>query len=240
MKQILIALLLAFTTSTVINAQKQSSIEKDSTENAKVTLSKKTDTKADESNTTVTVIGVDTTDMDTTAGKDANSVSSSGSSHGKVGFTFESDDNDLPFGNLSDTISGGILISIIAIVAVFGLPVFILFVIFFFRYKNRKARYRLAEQAIAAGQPLPENLFKEADSTDIRSKGIKNVFVGIGLFIFLWAITEEFGLGCIGLLVMFTGFGQLVIYYTQQDRAPKSNDKSDNARTVFPEKNAEK
>ena len=63
MKQILIALLLAFTTSTVINAQKQSSIEKDSTENAKVTLSKKTDTKADESNTTVTVIGVDTTDM---------------------------------------------------------------------------------------------------------------------------------------------------------------------------------
>ena len=33
MKQILIALLLAFTTSTVINAQKQSSIEKDSTEN---------------------------------------------------------------------------------------------------------------------------------------------------------------------------------------------------------------
>ena len=94
MKQILIALLLAFTTSTVINAQKQSSIEKDSTENVKVTLSKKTDTKADESNTTVTVIGVDTTDMDTTAGKD---------------------DNDLPFGNLSDTISGGILISIIAI-----------------------------------------------------------------------------------------------------------------------------
>ena len=89
MKQILIALLLAFTTSTVINAQKQSSIEKDSTENVKVTLSKKTDTKADESNTTVTVIGVDTT-----AGKDANSVSSSGSSHGKVGFTFESDDND--------------------------------------------------------------------------------------------------------------------------------------------------
>ena len=47
MKQILIALLLAFTTSTVINAQKQSSIEKDSTENVKVTLSKKTDTKAE-------------------------------------------------------------------------------------------------------------------------------------------------------------------------------------------------
>lgn len=132
------------------------------------------------------------------------------------------------------------VIAITAIVFVFGFPLIIVFIIFFFRYKNRKAKYRLVEQALASGQPLPENLFKKADSTDIRSKGIKNVFVGIGLFIFLWAITEEFGLGCIGLLVMFTGFGQLVIYYTQQDRAPKSNDKSDNARTVFPEKNAEK
>ena len=41
---------------------------------------------------------------------------------------------------------------------------------------------------------------------------------GIGLFIFLWAITGEFGLGCIGLLVMFTGFGQLVIFYSQQKK----------------------
>ncbi|MCS2276574.1 DUF6249 domain-containing protein [Bacteroides caccae] len=195
MKQILIALLLAFTTSTVINAQKQSSIEKDSTENVKVTLSKKTDTKADESNTTVTVIGVDTTDMDTTVGKD---------------------DNDLPFGNLSDTISGGILISIIAIVAVFGLPVFILFVIFFFRYKNRKARYRLAEQAIAAGQPLPENFIRENRPADQRSQGIKNTFTGIGLFIFLWAITGEFGIGAIGLLIMFMGIGQWIIGSKQQ------------------------
>ena len=228
MKQILIALLLAFTTSTVINAQKQSSIEKDSTENAKVTLSKKTDTKADESNTTVTVIGVDTTDMDTTAGKDANSVSSSGSSHGKVGFTFESDDNDLPFGNLSDTISGGILISIIAIVAVFGLPVFILFVIFFFRYKNRKARYRLAEQALAAGQPLPEEFIRENKSTDQRTQGIKNTFTGIGLFIFLWAITGEFGIGAIGLLVMFMGLGQWLIGYKQH-----ANEETKNRETAI-------
>lgn len=45
-----------------------------------------------------------------------------------------------------------VLIPIIAIIAVFGFPVFILFIIFFFRYKNRKARYRLVEQALAAGQ----------------------------------------------------------------------------------------
>ena len=93
------------------------------------------------------------------------------------------------------------VIAVTAIVFVFGLPLLIIFVVFFFR-----------------GQQLPENFFKEAAATDIRSKGINNIFVGIGLFIFLWAITGEFGLGCIGLLVMFTGFGQLVIFYSQQKK----------------------
>ncbi len=108
------------------------------------------------------------------------------------------------------------VIAITAIVFVFGCPLIIIFIVFFFRYKNRKAKYRLAEQALASGQQLPENFFKGVDTTDIRSKGINNIFIGIGLFIFLWAITGEFGIGCIGLLIMFTGFGQVVIYYTQQ------------------------
>lgn len=131
-------------------------------------------------------------------------------------------------------------IAITAIVFVFGLPLVIVFIVFFFRYKNRKAKYRLVEQALASGQPLPENLFTEADSADIRSKGIKNIFVGIGLFIFLWAITGEFGLGSIGLLVMFTGFGQLVIFYTQQSKNSKSNIKTDTAETGLSEKHEEK
>ncbi|MEL5895229.1 DUF6249 domain-containing protein [Bacteroides sp. GD17] len=113
------------------------------------------------------------------------------------------------------------LITVTAIVFVFGLPLLIIFVIFFFRYKNRKAKYRLAEQALARGQQLPENFFKEAASNDIRSKGINNIFVGIGLFIFLWAITTQFSIGCIGLLIMFTGFGQLVIYYSQKQEDKK-------------------
>jgi hypothetical protein len=91
-----------------------------------------------------------------------------------------------------------------------------LFVIFFFRYKNRKARYRLAEQAIAAGQPLPENFIRENRPADQRSQGIKNTFTGIGLFIFLWAITGEFGIGAIGLLIMFMGIGQWIIGSKQQ------------------------
>ena len=97
------------------------------------------------------------------------------------------------------------------------MPVFIIFVVFFFRYKNRKARYRLAEQALAAGQPLPEGFIRESKPTDQRTQGIRNTFTGIGLFIFLWAITGEFGIGAIGLLVMFMGIGQWLVGYKQQN-----------------------
>ncbi|WP_276863085.1 DUF6249 domain-containing protein [Mediterranea massiliensis] len=107
------------------------------------------------------------------------------------------------------------VIALTAIIFTLGLPAMLIFIIFYFRYKNRKAKYRLAEQALAAGQQLPPEFFKEGEGKDLRSRGIKNIFLGIGLFIFLWAITGVFGLGCIGLLIMFTGFGQVAIYYTQ-------------------------
>ena len=135
-------------------------------------------------------------------------------------FYFTENSFDLD-GKTSETI-----ISVTAIVFIFGLPLLIVFTVFFFNYKNRKAKYRLAEQALSSGQQLPEDFFKNAEKTeDIRTKGIKNIFIGIGLFIFLWAITENFGVGCVGLLIMFTGFGQLVIYYTQDSNKKNNQDR---------------
>ena len=130
--------------------------------------------------------------------------------------------------NASETI-----IAVTAIVFVFGLPALLIFIIFYFRYKNRKAKYRLAEQALASGQQLPPEFFREGEAKDLRSRGIKNIFLGIGLFIFLWALTGEFGLGCIGLLIMFTGFGQVTIHYTR----PGEGDGSPFIRMERDEKN---
>ena len=203
MKRILLALMVILTMYTLTNAQSQTTVLRDSIGKAKITITHK-DAKSNTKNTSVTVVGVDTTDSDSTVtDKDSTYVN-----HGSASFSFDSDDSDFPFKNFGNAIGGGILVAIIAIIGVFGLPIFILFFIFFFRYKNRKARYRLAEQALAAGQPLPEGLIKENQPTNQRSQGIKNTFTGIGLFVFLWAITDEFGIGAIGLLIMFMGIGQ--------------------------------
>lgn len=202
MKQILIALMVAWTTCSVLNAQNRTTVTQDSVGNTK--------------STAITVIGTDinAADADST---DADSITMS-TRHSGTRIAFDTSDNEFLYDKFEDALGGGILIAIISVIAVFGFPVFILFIIFFFRYKNRKARYRLAEQALAAGQPLPEDFIKENKPTDQRSQGIKNTFTGIGLFIFLWAITDELSIGTIGLLVMFMGIGQWIIGYTQQKK----------------------
>ena len=63
---------------------------------------------------------------------------------------------------------------------------------------------------------MPAEFIRENKTVDSRSQGIKNTFTGIGLFIFLWAITGEFGIGAIGLLVTFMGIGQWIIGSKQQ------------------------
>lgn len=234
MKQILITLLAAWATCSVVNAQDQTNVNNNSQQKAKVTITK--EKKADDTNSSVTVISVDANavddvdatidanasdDADTTSSTNAAAANSSAANahrvtthQGSANFVF--DDDDFPFNQFGNAVGGGILVAIVAIVMVFGFPVFVLFVIFFFRYKNRKARYRLAEQAIAAGRPLPENFLKDIKTVDSRSQGIKNTFTGIGLFVFLWGITGEFSIGTIGLLVMFMGLGQWLIGATQK------------------------
>lgn len=111
----------------------------------------------------------------------------------------------------------GFLLGIIAFTVIFGifvLPFAIILLPIFLYFKNRRAKLRLAEKAIEAGQPIPAEHLKSLDERDNRTRGIKNICLGIGLSIFLYALTDEFAIASIGILVMCTGIGQLIIYYT--------------------------
>ena len=51
--------------------------------------------------------------------------------------------NEFPFNIDKGAINGGILTGLVVIILIFGFPFFIVFIAFYFRYKNRKAKYRL-------------------------------------------------------------------------------------------------
>ena len=125
-------------------------------------------------------------------------------------------------------------VAILGTLLFLGLPVIIIFLIFYYRNKSRKQKFLLMQQALASGQPLPKEFFKEVALPDNRVKGFKNIGLGIGLFIFLWALTDEFGLACIGLLVLFIGVGQLAIYYTRPKQAASAQQAGERSRTKEP------
>ena len=169
MKRIILALVAAMTLCSLVQASNRTVTENDSLGNKKRVIELR-DTTID--GKTVT----DTLSIMTYEGSSSDSKSDKGwKHHNGSGWDW---DFDLD-GKTSETI-----ISVTAIVFIFGLPLLIVFTVFFFNYKNRKAKYRLAEQALSSGQQLPEDFFKNAEKTeDIRTKGIKNIFIGIGLFI---------------------------------------------------------
>lgn len=106
----------------------------------------------------------------------------------------------------------------IVIVSISFLTVFaVIYIIFYFRHKTKIAQYNVVSQALAAGKELPEGLFtnREQISNDSLAKGVRNTAFGLGLGIFLWAVTGEFGVGCIGFMIMFMGIGQIIIYKVQ-------------------------
>lgn len=219
MKRILFALVVAFTFAGLVLAQqKTTSLVKDSIDKVKVTITKSNPTSKGGA---VTVSSADDDSVFVAEFIDIPDDSSYVSSN----------DEDIDYHNnngisLLNKIGGSFageaaIIVFITLALTFGFPLFIIFLAFYFRYKNRKAHYKLVEQVIAAGQPIPEGLFKQNLDSNNASKGIKNICLGIGLFIFLWAITGSFAIGTIGLLIMFTGIGQWLIARNQHPNEPR-------------------
>lgn len=116
--------------------------------------------------------------------------------------------------SLGGVMNSGLIIGIVAIVVIFLLaPILIICLVFYFVNRNRKDRIKLAQMAIQNGQPIPDNILKEQQESFDRSdyqSGIRQIFLGIGLAIFLGIVAGEVGFG-IGALVFFIGLGKWYI-----------------------------
>ena len=127
-------------------------------------------------------------------------------------------------------ITGAIIFFIIILLA----PLLIIIVIFYFVNKNRRERYKLAQMAIQNGQPIPDDILKNQVSSSSKSSdyqtGIRQMFLGVGLAIFLGIVAGKVGFG-IGALVFFIGLGKWFIARQNGDMGnndPLNNNNSNN------------
>ncbi len=122
------------------------------------------------------------------------------------------------------------LAGFIVLLLLFSSPIVITALILGFRHKNKKAKYQIISEALAAGKELPKEFFVEAskntDTKVVLSKGIKNACLGIGLAIMLWFITEEMGIASIGILEFFIGIGQVITAYATREKEENKNEPS--------------
>lgn len=216
MKRILMALMVASVFCSLTLAQQKTTILKDSIGKAKITITQTQSGKQSDSKSSS--ITVSSADNDSAFVAEFSDTPDDSTYIGDASDSADSYGNDFSFLDKlgSSDVGAAIWLVAVILIIIFSFPLFVVFIAFYFRYKSRKARYKLVEQALAAGQPIPEGVFKETMNLDTRSKGVKNICLGIGLFIFLWALTTSFAMGCIGLLIMFTGIGQYLVARNQK------------------------
>lgn len=114
-----------------------------------------------------------------------------------------------------------ILVTLLIAIAPFLVVIFIVYLVF----KNRRQRYELAEKAMSSGQQIPQELVRTDRQSDdyLWKKGIKNIFVGIGLAILFKCLGAD-PLTGIGWLVALYGVGQAVISKTSSSKRDKQDD----------------
>lgn len=117
------------------------------------------------------------------------------------------------FSQIDDSVIFGMLTALGVLFILFVLfPIVIIIGVVYFINRNRKERYKLAQMAVQNGQPIPDQLLKEEakeNSSDYQT-GLRQMFTGIGLAIFLGIVAGKIGFG-IGALVFFIGLGKWYI-----------------------------
>ena len=102
--------------------------------------------------------------------------------------------------------SGTILLVFIILLCIFGLPLILLFVLFYLIFRRRKSDANVSTRQATDAQDT-----SKPDRT-LFNKGVKNICLGIGLAIFFGLWMGDFGVG-IGILIICIGIGELIVDY---------------------------
>ena len=130
-------------------------------------------------------------------------------------------------------VAGMIFVLLVILIMFLAAPIGIIIAIFYFVNRNRREKYKLAQMAMQNGQPLPDQLLKEnapVASKDDYDTGVRQMFTGVGLAIFLGIIIGKLGIG-IGALIFFIGLGKWFVARQAKNNAPNDYQNYNNINT---------
>lgn len=134
-------------------------------------------------------------------------------------------------------------LAILGTVLVFGMPVLAVFLICYFIYRTKRARYQSLSQILVSGRDIPEGMFPQSDSRAKWNSGIKYVAWGTALMLF-FLVRSQIEWAVLMLVPIAIGAGKLIAYHNEKKEKSSSiddgncstvaRDKDDNNTTNFP------
>jgi hypothetical protein len=118
---------------------------------------------------------------------------------------------------------------LVAIIAVFGLPMFLLLAILFYKHRKRMVKVALIKDYLAAGKDVPIEVLTVINGaepeapTDSLQSAVRSIALGIGLILFL-GIAISWELAAVGLIPLFIGIGKLVVWRMNRDTSAVQTD----------------
>ncbi len=125
--------------------------------------------------------------------------------------------------------SAGLAIVFGCLVAIAFILAPVIIVVLIIKYLTRRNRDKamIAQQAVANGQPIPDEPKLEMTDEASWRDGVKKLAIGAGLIIFFWSLGAE-SLAGIGALVACIGLGKMYI----AKHSMKKNEEKDNDRDI--------
>jgi hypothetical protein len=118
----------------------------------------------------------------------------------------------------------------LAVLGVFGGPVFIFALLLYFAFSRNRVMHRTIRLMVEKGQPVPEALLNPPPHVRKRSdmrRGVILLMIGIGLTLFFGAVNDwDNGAWTLGLIPLLIGVGYLLVW--KLEGSPDGQAKADN------------
>ncbi len=112
-------------------------------------------------------------------------------------------------------------VAIVGTVLIFGAPVLAVFLICYFIYRTKRARYQAVAQIVASGKDIPEGMFPQTDSRAKWNSGIKYVAWGCALMLF-FLVRLQIEWAVLMIVPIAIGAGKLIAYRNEQKQKSSS------------------
>lgn len=224
MKKILVAIMAGLVISAAMPTMAQRHRH---TPMATVKVDSKNDKDGNTKNSTAIVAFSDTADVDTADMADEDSLFDAGTNGWDKPTNMEAH---------SDIMESAFLPIAIVFIMFCLAPVLIVGLIIYFIIKSRKQKIQLAELALKNGQSIPQDITrsnKQPNDHGLWEKGVKKMFLGIGIVVFSIFIHSRMCTG-IGFIIAFYGAGQAVIAWTTKKGIAPSNSTKEEAPSNSP------